>query len=260
MRKIILFFILFLTLNIYAENNLFDLYFLYKKEAQTEPIKNVHLAKIVYKLGNKEKSLEILNNYLKSNNSVNIDEVYNILLGDFDDETVKNLKNNYIELGKNKEVKVEISKKEEILKDDVIKTEVQPKQLEENNKEKEIHTETHNKTHKNEKISQTQLAVVFSEYLDDMDIQNMLTVLYNFLVEENYVNYQISTFYAYLLYNTDYKEESLKLFENIESKYTSPELYHYLYGVFINTNTEKANYYKSLIEQKYPFYLKYNKL
>mgnify|MGYP001332660643 CR=1 FL=1 len=258
MKKIIIIFTVLISLNIYSENNLFELYFLYKKEAQTEPIKNVHLAKIVYKLGNKEKSLEILNNYLKSDKSINIDEVYNILLGDFDDETVKNLKNNYIELTKNNEVKPEISKKEEILKDDFIKTETQLKQPEEN--KKEIHTEIHDKNHKNNKISQVQLAVVFSEYFDDMDIENMLTVLYNFLVEENYINYQISTFYAYLLYNSNYKEESLKLFENIENKYNSPELYHYLYDIFINTNTEKANYYKDLIEQKYPFYLKYNKL
>jgi hypothetical protein len=96
-----------------------------------------------------------------------------------------------------------------------------------------------------------ELAIVLSEWLDDLDMDN--SIKYSLMMADDEY-YRI--LYSYLSY---VKNKNIKKLEKINKK--SPLYYHFLISAYKEQkDKEKSLFYLNKLKQEFPYYLKYNRI
>jgi len=249
----------FLSLNLLAlANNQMDDFFLLQKEKNSLS-KDIKIISSIYHLGYPEKSKQklyiILDKFTKEEFDKNINDIFNILNKKKFDKAILNsisfiLTNKKIE-PMDKEI-ISIYNKGKKEQHNTTTTITSLVTVQDTPKKKILKKEKTVKTQAIESLEKRiELAIVLSEWLDDLDIDNSIKYSIEMSDDKYY-----SIIYQYLNYM---KNKNIEQMEKINKK--SPLYYHFIISAYKNNNNhKKALIYLNKLKKEYPNYLKYNRI
>ncbi len=240
MNKIIIILIISLLFssNLFS-NNLIEDYQILNSKKSTSKIE-LRKISIIYQMGYQEKAILSLYKYIIENKDRDYDQIIENL-GKFDSNILKTL--NYLKDPINFKGDIEKLDKELIDIFKIKKEKLNIKESKSDIKIKEVNKKEIKKRLSFSKI--TNNAIVISESLDNI----------NFLkVKELTEKFKFDNYFKLLnLYLNNKIDDTLLTME-------TPESYHYLYIYHKRKDSKKADKYLKLLKEKYPNYLRYNKL
>jgi len=281
--NIFVFCILF-SFNLFSKTSkLMDDFFLLQKEKQSIS-KDINSIFLIHSLGYPEKSKQklyiLLDSFTKSELDKNIQEINNILKNKDYDKEIKNalaflatkkkskkMDKEILEIYKKKTAEMhghasllntKVSKDNgtalSLTKDKIEKKEKSDKILNKENTSTSL-SNLNKKEVKKEKTknfaSKIEEAIVLSEWIDDMDLDN--SIKYSMILKGD-------PYYDELVLYLDYlKTQNSKTLKSFDKK--SATFYHFLISIYKKENNkEKALIYLNKLKQEFPHYLKYNKI